>query len=160
MPYQKTVFGLALCTAFFAGMVVSPLLPPTMQGAVAAVAAPDSPTPQVIDLTAINFDNMPATSNPAMHAQTFYSTDNGSVGIQAGNNHKHIHVHNDEIQYIIEGSGSIWLGNQRKDFKPGTLLIMPKGIPHGGALVTSNGPVKALAIKLPPWRSDDTQVVD
>ena len=65
-----------------------------------------------------------------------------------------------QLCVVIEGSGSIWLGNQRKDFKPGTLLIMPKGTPHGGALVTSNGPVKALAIKLPPWRSDDTQVVD
>jgi mannose-6-phosphate isomerase-like protein (cupin superfamily) len=160
MRYQKVVFGLALGLAFTAGMVVSPLLPQLMPGASAANAAADLPALQVIDLTTINFDNMPATSNPAMHAQTFYNTANGSIGIQAGNNRKHIHVHNDEIQYIIEGTGSIWLGNERKDFKPGTLLVMPKGTPHGGALVTSNGPVKALTIKLPPWREDDTQVVD
>lgn len=37
----------------------------------------------------------------------------------------------------------------------GTLIIIPKGTAHGGTLVT-NGPVKAIAIKLPPQPKDDT----
>jgi mannose-6-phosphate isomerase-like protein (cupin superfamily) len=49
----------------------------------------------------------------------------------------------------------MWLGGERKDFKPGTLIIIPKGTAHGGSIV-ANGPVKALAIKLPPQPADDT----
>jgi mannose-6-phosphate isomerase-like protein (cupin superfamily) len=65
----------------------------------------------------------------------------------------------DEIQYIIEGSGSMWLGTERKEFKPGTLIIIPKGIPHAGTLVTS-GPVKAIAIKIPHQPRDDVVFVN
>jgi uncharacterized protein (DUF2267 family)/mannose-6-phosphate isomerase-like protein (cupin superfamily) len=67
---------------------------------------------------------------------------------------KHIHPKTDEIQYIIEGSGAMWLGGERKEVKPGTLIIIPKGTAHGGTLVTS-GPVKAIAIKIPPQAKDD-----
>jgi len=43
----------------------------------------------------------------------------------------------------------------RKEFKPGTLIVIPKGTAHGGTLVTS-GPVKAIAIKIPPQGPTDT----
>lgn len=43
--------------------------------------------------------------------------------------------------------------------KPGTMLIIPKGTAHAGAML-SNGPVKALAIKIPPQGPDDTKFVD
>jgi mannose-6-phosphate isomerase-like protein (cupin superfamily) len=29
-----------------------------------------------------------------------------------------MHPKTDEIQYIIEGSGAMWHGNERKEFKP------------------------------------------
>ena len=48
----------------------------------------------------------------------------------------------------------MWLGGERKEFKPGTLIIIPKGTAHGGTIVTS-GPVKAIAIKIPPQPKDD-----
>jgi mannose-6-phosphate isomerase-like protein (cupin superfamily) len=70
-----------------------------------------------------------------------------------------MHPKTDEIQYIIEGSGAMWLGNERKEFKPGTLLIIPKGTAHAGTIVSS-GPVKALAIKIPPQPADDTVFLD
>ena len=54
-------------------------------------------------------------------------TDNATLAIQTGNFGKHIHRNADEIQFIIEGSGSMWLGSERKDFKPATLLIIPRG---------------------------------
>jgi mannose-6-phosphate isomerase-like protein (cupin superfamily) len=49
----------------------------------------------------------------------------------------------------------MWLGSERREFKPGTLIIIPKGTPHAGTLVTS-GPVKAIAIKSPPQPKNDT----
>jgi mannose-6-phosphate isomerase-like protein (cupin superfamily) len=36
----------------------------------------------------------------------------------------------------------------------GTLIVISKGTAHGGTLVTS-GPVKAIAIKIPPQPKDD-----
>jgi mannose-6-phosphate isomerase-like protein (cupin superfamily) len=52
-----------------------------------------------------------------------------------------------------------WLGNERKEFKAGTLLIIPRGTPHQGQIVSS-GPVKAITIKIPPQAPDDTGFVD
>jgi mannose-6-phosphate isomerase-like protein (cupin superfamily) len=45
------------------------------------------------------------------------------------------------------------------EFKPGTLLIIPRGTAHQGQIVTS-GPVKAIGIKIPPQAPDDTVFVD
>lgn len=128
--------------------------------ALALQATLTAPGPQLIDLNALNFNNLPATDNPTMHAQTFYSTANGAIGIQAGNTRKHIHLHNDEIQYIISGSGSMWVGNQRRDIKPGTLIVLPPGTPHGDYIISSDSPIKALTIKMPPWRAGDTLPVN
>lgn len=53
----------------------------------------------------------------------------------------------------------MWQGGERREFKPGTLIIIPKGMARGGTLVGS-GPVKAIAIKLPPQAKDDVVYVD
>ena len=90
-----------------------------------------------------------------MNAKGLVVTDNATIGVQSGNVAKHNHPNTDEIQYIIEGSGAMWLGYERKEFKPGTLIVIPKGTAHGGTLVTS-GPVKAIAIKIPPQAPNDT----
>lgn len=138
--------------AFVAGIVVSPLLQHAI-GDASAEAAPLMPA--IIDLAALKHGDIPATANPEMNARGFVATDNATVGIQSGNVAKHMHPKTDEIQYIVEGSGAMWLGGERRDFKPGSLIIIPKGTAHGGTLVTS-GPVKAIAIKIPPQPKDDT----
>jgi mannose-6-phosphate isomerase-like protein (cupin superfamily) len=94
-----------------------------------------------------------------MNTRMLVVTDNATLQLQSGNVKKHIHPKTDEIQYIVEGTGAMWLGNERKEFKPGTLIIIPKGVAHAGTIVTS-GPVKAIAIKIPPQPPDDTVFVD
>ncbi|MFZ6733497.1 cupin domain-containing protein [Undibacterium sp. Ji42W] len=146
----------AIAMAFFAGLVASPLL----QHAVSDAHA-DAPglSASIIDLLAIKHDDLPKTGNPELNARALVVTDNATVGIQSGNVAKHIHPQTDEIQYIIEGSGSMWLGKERRDFKPGSLIVIPKGTAHAGSIV-SNGPVKAIAIKIPPQGKTDTVFVD
>ncbi len=146
----------AIATAFFAGLIASPL----MQHMVSDAHA-DAPglTASITDLLAIKHDDLPKTGNPDLNARPLVVTDNATVGIQSGNVAKHIHPQTDEIQYIIEGSGSMWLGKERKDFKPGSLIVIPKGTAHAGSIV-SNGPVKAIAIKIPPQGKTDTVFVD
>jgi len=149
---RHVAIALAVAFAFVAGLVVSPM---------ARLAPPDAHsqsaplTPMMIDLAALKHGDLPTTPNPEMNAKGLVVTDNATVGIQSGNVAKHIHPKTDEIQYIIEGSGAMWLGSERKEFKPGTLIIIPKGTAHGGTLVTS-GPVKAIAIKIPPQPAGDT----
>jgi len=113
----------------------------------------------VIDLASIKHGDLPTTPNPEMNTRMLVNTDNATIQIQSGNVAKHIHPKTDEIQYIIEGSGAMWVGNERKEFKPGTIIILPKGTAHGGTMVAS-GPVKALAIKIPKQPPDDTVFVN
>ena len=146
----------AAAIAFAAGLALSPLAQHAMSDA-HAQAAPLAPA--MIDLMVLKHADIPATPNPEMNARGLVTTDNATIGIQSGNVAKHHHPKTDEIQYIIEGSGAMWLGGERKDFKPGTLIIIPKGTAHGGTIVTS-GPVKALAIKIPPQPKDDVVFVN
>jgi mannose-6-phosphate isomerase-like protein (cupin superfamily) len=153
---MRTKNSIALATTFAAGLFLSPFL----QHAITDVHAQATPlAPMMIDLAALKHADIPATPNPEMNARGFVVTDNATVGIQSGNVAKHIHPKTDEIQYIIEGSGAMWLGGERKEFKAGTLIIIPKGTAHGGTLVTS-GPVKAIAIKIPPQAKDDVVFVN
>ncbi len=156
MRYNTATLSLAIAAAFAAGIVASPLARYAVSNARAA-AMPL--TPAMVDLMALKHGDLPTTSNPEMNVKGLVNTDNATIAIQSGNVAKHIHPKTDEIQYIIEGSGAMWLGSERKEFKPGTLIIIPKGTPHGGTLVTS-GPVKAIAIKIPPQPSDDTVFVN
>jgi mannose-6-phosphate isomerase-like protein (cupin superfamily) len=152
MRYNSTTLSVAIVAAFVAGVVASPLARQAMGDAHAA-SAPLAPA--MIDLMALKHADLPTTPNPEMNAKALVVTDNATIGIQSGNVAKHNHPKTDEIQYIIEGSGAMWLGGERREFKPGTLIIIPKGTAHGGTLVTS-GPVKAIAIKIPPQGPDDT----
>jgi mannose-6-phosphate isomerase-like protein (cupin superfamily) len=154
---HPTIFvSLAVAAAFVAGTLVSPLVIRVFPSA-HAESAPLAPA--MIDLISIKHGDLPSTSNPEMNAKVLVVTDNATIGIQSGNVAKHIHAKTDEIQYIIEGSGEMWLGGERKAFKPGTLIVIPKGTAHGGTLVTS-GPVKAIAIKIPPQPKDDVTFVN
>lgn len=148
----------AVTLAFAAGLVVSPFARLAPHDAHSQTPAPPIQA-AMIDLAGMKHADLPTTGNPEMNAKPLVVTDNATVGIQSGNVKKHIHPRTDEIQYIIEGSGAMWLGNERKEFKPGTLIIIPKGTAHAGTIVSS-GPVKAIAIKIPPQPADDTKFVD
>ena len=150
MRQYPVMLGITVA-AFAAGLYASPWLHDTVATAHAASAPL---TPAVIDLAALKHADIPTTSNPEMNSRLLVVTDNATIAVQSGNVAKHMHPKTDEIQYIIEGSGSMWIGDERKEFKPGTLLIIPKGTAHAGTIVAS-GPVKALAIKIPPQPADD-----
>jgi mannose-6-phosphate isomerase-like protein (cupin superfamily) len=152
MRYTLLAVGSVAVASFALGVAVSPFALHAISDAHAA-AAPLAPA--MIDLASLKHDDLPKTANPEMNNRSLVVTDNATVAVQSGNVAKHMHPKTDEIQYIIEGSGAMWLGGERKEFKPGTIIIVPKGTAHGGTLVSS-GPVKALVIKIPPQAPDDT----
>jgi mannose-6-phosphate isomerase-like protein (cupin superfamily) len=141
--------------AFAAGFVASRL------NVVAfAQAAPLPLTPQIIDLAAMTDSQIgPQVPNMGtLRSRILVNTPGGTVAIQSGNVPKHMHLGSNEIQYIVSGSGTFWLGSRVVHIHPGDLIIVPKGVAHAGSLATS-GEFKALAIKLPPQAPGDTHML-
>ena len=151
-----------LALAFAAGLVVSPLAQRALPGARAQTPSPAQAaplTPMVIDIAALKDADLAATPNPDLRSKALVTTDNATLAVQTGNVAKHFHARSDEIQYIVEGSGSAWLGDRKIELRPGLLIIIPKGTPHAGTEATS-GRFKALAMKIPPQAAGDTTLVN
>ncbi|MEP7060906.1 MAG: cupin domain-containing protein [Betaproteobacteria bacterium] len=157
MRHNTTTLGLAVTFAFLGGLAAAPFASLVLRPAHAQPAPAVSPA--MIDLVALKHADLPTTANPEMNSKSLVTTENATIAIQSGNVAKHMHPKTDEIQYVLEGSGAMWLGNERKEFKPGTLIIIPKGTAHGGTIVTS-GPVKVIAIKIPPQPKDDVVMLN
>jgi mannose-6-phosphate isomerase-like protein (cupin superfamily) len=69
-----------------------------------------------------------------------------------------MHPNTNEIQYILEGTGTVWLGDKEVQVKPCDLIVIPKGTPHAGTKPDGR-PFKAIAIKTPPHAPDDTKML-
>lgn len=135
------VATLAVATAFAAGFGVAHLSAP-------AGAASMPMTPQLIDLTTL----------PVDRSKLLVAQDGMTLAVQVGAVPKHYHADANEIQYVIEGTGTEWLGDQQVNLKPGMLLIIPKTTPHGGSVVLT-GSLRLMAIKTPPQAPDDTHLL-
>lgn len=157
---RKTVMRLpVLCTglalAFGAGLLVARVAPPAeAQSAPPAAAA--ALTPRIVNLLTMTEDEIgPLIPNTDLRSRTLVTTEYGTVGVQSGNVARHYHADANEIQLILAGEGSFWLGDQQVRVRAGDLVIIPRGTPHAGSMATT-GRFRALAIKLPPQRPNDT----
>jgi len=157
--HRSLSLALPLALAFAAGAAFSPLAQRLLPSAHAQAAAAPALTPMIIDVAALKDADLAATPNPDQRSKTFVVTEYGTLAVQIGNVAKHFHANANEIQYIVEGSGTAWLGDKKQEIRPGMLLIIPKGTPHAGTESTS-GRFKAIAIKLPPQDPKDTTFVN
>ncbi|OAJ57749.1 cupin [Paraburkholderia ginsengiterrae] len=145
----------ALPASFVAGMFASHL------GTLPRAHAADAPlTAQIIDLAALTDADLGAVvpNMGTLRSKGLVITPSGTLAVQTGNVPKHTHQGSDEIQYVISGSGTFWLGNEQRQIHAGDLIIVPKGTVHAGSMADS-GELKLLAIKLPPQAPGDTQMV-
>ena len=151
---HRHIYLAAIPVAFAAGLFVSHLSTP------ARAQAPDNKvTAQIIDLAALTDADLGAQipSMGTLRSKCLVVTPNGTSAVQTGNVPRHTHMGSDEIQYVISGSGTFWLGNEQRQIHPGDLIIIPKGTVHAGAQATS-GEFKVLSIKLPPQAPGDMQM--
>jgi len=150
---KHTAFRTALVAAlaFGAGLAVS-----HVPQSARAAAAPLQPA--VIDLTALTPADLPTPTadSPNLRSKTLYAADGSTGQIQIGTIFKHYHADANEIQYVVSGSGTEWLGDRQVPLKPGTLLIIPAGTPHAG---TTDANLKIFAIKTPPQAATDRHPV-
>lgn len=153
MQSSRTLSIVAL--AFTAGVFASRMLP----GAVAQPAPPPL-TAQIIDVGALDGEALgPIIPNTELRSKSLVVTDKATIAVQQGNVGKHYHAGNEEIQFILSGTGTMWLGDTRREIKPGDLIVIPRGTNHAGTVATS-GTFKALAIKIPPQAAGDQHWVD
>jgi mannose-6-phosphate isomerase-like protein (cupin superfamily) len=148
---SRTILTLSVATAFAAGCGVTHLLRPAL--------AAENITAQVISTTELNGDALGPANAGGMHSKMFVSADGATISVQDGNVGKHMHPNTNEIQFILEGTGTIWLGDKEVKVKPGDLVVIPKGTPHGGTKPDGRT-LKALAIKTPPQAPDDTKMLN
>lgn len=152
---RAPVICAGLAAAFIAGLFAARTL-----SEASAQPAPIGLTSQIINLLAMTDEQIgPLVPNTDLRSRLLGATEHGTIAVQSGNVFKHFHADAHEIQYILEGAGTAWLGDKQVDLKPGDLVIIPKGTVHAGSQATT-GRFKAIAIKMPPQRPDDTKRVD
>ena len=148
---NRIAAAVSIAAAFAAGCGATYLLGPAL--------AAESITAQIIHTGVMVGDALGSANKVGYRAKMFASADGATISIQVGNVPKHMHPNTNEIQYILDGTGTIWLGDKEVTVKPGDLVIIPKVTPHGGIKPIS-GQVKAIAIKTPPQAPDDTKLLD
>jgi mannose-6-phosphate isomerase-like protein (cupin superfamily) len=148
---NRAFFLGSIALAFVAGATASRLTLPQAQAA-------NDLTPMVIHVPDLAGDSLGMPSGTGLRSKTFVMQDGMTLAVQAGPVPKHMHMNANEIQYYLEGTGTIWLGDKEVKIKPGDLVIIPKGTAHGGTK-TDGGAFKAIAIKTPPQAPDDTKLL-
>jgi mannose-6-phosphate isomerase-like protein (cupin superfamily) len=148
---NRTIFITSVAVAFAAGCGVTHLLRPAL--------AAETITAQIIHTGDLNGDALGPANAGGMHSKMYVSADGATISIQDGNVGKHMHPNTNEIQYILDGTGTIWLGDKEVKVKPGDLVVIPKGTPHGGTKPEGRT-IKAIAIKTPPQAPDDTKMLN
>lgn len=66
----------------------------------------------------------------------------------------HKHADHSEHVLILDGSGSMTLGDENLTLEKGLMIYIPKGTPHSVA-VTSKSPLKVLSIQAPEFKGKD-----
>jgi quercetin dioxygenase-like cupin family protein len=152
---RRLIYVAAIPAAFAAGLFVSRSIPPAW-----AQAPATKVSAQIIDVAAMTDAEIgpQAPNMGTRRSKLLVITPGGTIAIQSGNVPKHYHIGSEEIQYVISGSGTFWLGSEQHQIHPGDLIIIPKGTIHAGNIATS-GEFKVLAIKLPPQAPDDMHMV-
>jgi mannose-6-phosphate isomerase-like protein (cupin superfamily) len=148
MSMNRTILALSVATAFAAGCGVTHLLRPAL--------AAENIMAQVIHTGELNDDALGQPNAGGTRSKMFVSADGATVSVQNGMVPKHMHPNTNEMQFVLEGTGTIWLGDKQVTVKAGDLVVIPKGTAHGG----TSAPLKAIAIKTPPQAPDDTKLLN
>jgi mannose-6-phosphate isomerase-like protein (cupin superfamily) len=149
---NRIVTTISIAAAFAAGCGVTHLMQP-------ARAATENITAQVVHTGEMEGDALSAPNAGGMRNKLFVAVDGATISIQDGNAPKHLHPNTNEIHYILEGTGTMWLGDKEVRVKPGDLVIIPKGTAHGGTKPDGRT-LKSIAIKTPPQAPDDMKMLN
>jgi mannose-6-phosphate isomerase-like protein (cupin superfamily) len=145
---NRIATAISVAAAFAAGCGVTHLLRPAF--------AAENITAQVIHTQDLSGEAIGPLSAGGMFSRTVMSADGATITIQEGKAAKHVHPNTNEVQFVLEGTATMWLGDKEVRVGPGDLVIIPKGTPHAG-IKPDGRPLKTIAIKTPPQVPDDTK---
>ncbi|MCP1831339.1 mannose-6-phosphate isomerase-like protein (cupin superfamily) [Bradyrhizobium sp. USDA 4532] len=148
---NRIATALSIATAFAASCGITHLLRPAL--------AAENITARVIHTGEMEGDKLGDANKVGFRSKMFVSADGATVSIQDGNVPKHMHPNTNEMQFVLEGTGTVWLDDKEVTVKPGDLIVIPKGTPHGGTKPNGRA-IKAIAIKTPPQAPDNTKLLD
>jgi len=148
---KRTTTALLVAVAFGTGIAGTHYLEEAL--------AAEPLTAQIIHTADLMGDALGPANQVGFRSKMLASADGATVSIQDGNVPKHLHPNANEIQFILDGTGTIWFGDKEVAVKPGDLVIIPHGTPHGGTKPDGR-PIKAIAIKTPPQTPDDVKLLD
>ena len=148
MKSIRTLLMLAL--AFAAGALVS-RVPETARAAAPVVAT-------YVDLTALTPADFPPPNPllPNLRTKSLALVDTTAFSYSVGTAPKHTHAGTTEVQLILSGTGSEWLGDKQIPIGPGTFIVIPPNTAHGGF---TGGPFHIYAVKTPPQDASDYHMV-
>src|ERR1043165_1679385 len=121
---NRIATAIALTAAFVAGGTATHLLGPAL--------AAENLTAQIIHTGEMEGDKLGPANAVGFRSKMFASADGATISIQLGNVPKHMHPNTNEIQYILDGTGTIWLGDKEGTVKPRAPATHPNGTTHGG----------------------------
>lgn len=61
------------------------------------------------------------------------------TGNEKGGPPMHVHLHQDEIFFIVQGEYLFQVGNEQHTLKVGDTIFLPRSVPHAFAQLTDNG---------------------
>ncbi len=66
---------------------------------------------------------------------------------------RHVHADQDEVFLVLDGAFTVVCGDRTWQAHPGSLVFLPRGVPHGFA-VSGDGPGRTLLINAPAGFAD------
>jgi mannose-6-phosphate isomerase-like protein (cupin superfamily) len=149
MKHMRTLAMLVL--AFAAGVLVARLPQPAAAAAPPVVAT----SINLATLNPADFSVSPALPNVrTKNLQQVDATVFAYQLIDAAP--KHVHAGTTEVQLILAGTGTEWLGDKQVPISPGTFLVIPPNTPHAGF---TGGPFRLYTVKTPPQEPTDYHLV-
>jgi quercetin dioxygenase-like cupin family protein len=106
-------------------------------------------------LTLADFPS-PNPALPNLRTKTLAQVDSTVFAYSMGGAPKHTHAGTTEVQLILAGTGTEWLGDKQIPIAPGTFVLIPPNTPHGGL---TGGPFRLFTVKTPPQDSTDYHMV-
>ena len=140
MKHVRTI--VMLVVAFAAGALVARFPEPVH-------AAPAAVVPMAIDLNALTPADFPPP-NPALpnlRTKQLVQVDQTQFAYSIGGAPKHVHMNTTEVQVVLAGTGTEWLGDKQVPIAPGTVVVIPPNTAHSGF---TGGPFRLFTVKTPP----------
>jgi len=106
-----------------------------------------------------HLDDTPPVPCPCGESRRIFTRDDSPLAnihvTTIRDSRRHHHDHTTEFYYILEGHGTLEVGDDALDLTPGLLVRIDPGTPHRG-----HGDFKTLVIGVPAWDPADEHFDD